>query len=232
MSRDVAPPYLGFETVLARGLGEIRGLRVADMGSGGGDVARRLARLGADVTGVEPQETALLAALDAGGGVSYLLAGAEATGLPDAAFDLVFFSKSLHHCPDMDAALSEARRILRPGGRIAVLEPVSPDPFWPVIRHICDERDVQARAIAALERLEATTDLRHVAQLEFATRMRIEGVEPLIARLLAVDPGRSLRSEDRPAMARDFEAACLEDEKGRYIPHWNRLDVYVGRAGR
>lgn len=222
-----APPFLDFETVLARGLGDIRGLRVADMGSGGGEVTRRLARLGADVTGVEPQAAALETALGAGGGASYVRAGAEATGLPGEAFDLVVFSKSLHHCPDMDAALAEARRILRPGGRIAVLEPVSPDPFWPVIRHIEDETEAHRRAIAAMERLAATTDLRPVARLEFATRMRNEGLDQLIARLLAVDPGRSLRPEDRPAMACDFAAACLEDETGRYIPHWNRLDVFA-----
>jgi len=45
----------------------------------------------------------------------------EATALPfsDDSFDLVFGHAVLHHLPDLDAAFTEFRRVLRPGGRIA-----------------------------------------------------------------------------------------------------------------
>ena len=220
-----APPYLDFETVLARALGSLQGLRVLDMGAGRGDVTRRLAAAGADVTGVEPSREALDAALQSGGGPSYVLAGAEATGLASAAFDLVFFSKSLPHCPDMTAALVESIRLLRPAGRIAVLEPVSPDPFWPVMRHLDDESAVHAEAITAIEAQVAGGFCRREAQLLFATKFRTESVDALVDLLLSVDPRRRLDAEGRAAMERAFAGACETDAVGRFIPHWLRLDV-------
>jgi ubiquinone/menaquinone biosynthesis C-methylase UbiE len=44
---------------------------------------------------------------------------AERLPFPDDSFDLVFGHAILHHIPDLDAAFSEFRRVLRPGGRIA-----------------------------------------------------------------------------------------------------------------
>jgi SAM-dependent methyltransferase len=41
-----------------------------------------------------------------------------ASGLPDAAFDLVVTNEVLEHVPDLDAALRDMARILRPGGRV------------------------------------------------------------------------------------------------------------------
>src|SRR3954447_383746 len=44
---------------------------------------------------------------------------AERLPFPDNSFDLVFGHAILHHIPDLDAAFSEFRRVLRPGGQIA-----------------------------------------------------------------------------------------------------------------
>src|SRR4051795_8347379 len=44
---------------------------------------------------------------------------AEGLPFPDDSFDLVFGHAILHHIPDLDAAFSEFRRVLRPGGRVA-----------------------------------------------------------------------------------------------------------------
>ena len=52
-------------------------------------------------------------------------AAADAARLPfvDGAFDAVLIRDLLHHVSDRAAALAEARRILRPGGRLTVIEP-------------------------------------------------------------------------------------------------------------
>ena len=44
---------------------------------------------------------------------------AERLPFEDASFDLVFGHAVLHHLPDLDAALAEFRRVLRPGGTLA-----------------------------------------------------------------------------------------------------------------
>ena len=52
--------------------------------------------------------------------VSGRVADAEALPYPDAAFDLVIGHAIIHHLPNLDAAFSEFRRVLRPGGRLVI----------------------------------------------------------------------------------------------------------------
>jgi SAM-dependent methyltransferase len=54
-------------------------------------------------------------------GLAVETAACDAADLPfeDGSFDLVFGHAVLHHLPDLDAALAEFRRVLRPGGTIA-----------------------------------------------------------------------------------------------------------------
>lgn len=109
-------------------VGEVAGLDALDIGCGEGRGARALARAGARVTGVEPTAALLAAARDReaqdGLGVRYLAAGAEDLGtLDDASFDLAVAVLVLHHVDRLDDALREAARVLRPGGRLAVVVP-------------------------------------------------------------------------------------------------------------
>lgn len=91
--------------------------RVLEVGCGRGALAAELGRLGWQVTGVEPDEEA--AALAQKRGVEVLpvpLAQVTASG-----FDVVLFTRSLHHVPDLDATLADAAARLVPGG-VLVLE--------------------------------------------------------------------------------------------------------------
>jgi len=56
---------------------------------------------------------------------------ADAAHLPfaDGAFDAVLIRDLLHHLPDRAAALAEARRVVRPGGRVTVVEPNARSPL-------------------------------------------------------------------------------------------------------
>jgi ubiquinone/menaquinone biosynthesis C-methylase UbiE/DNA-binding transcriptional ArsR family regulator len=54
--------------------------------------------------------------------LEYRLGDMEEVPIEDAAVDLVFFSQSLHHALHPERAVEEAWRILKPGGRIAVLD--------------------------------------------------------------------------------------------------------------
>jgi ArsR family transcriptional regulator len=54
--------------------------------------------------------------------LEYRLGDMEELPIEDAHVDLVFFSQSLHHALHPERALHEAHRILKPGGRIVVLD--------------------------------------------------------------------------------------------------------------
>jgi ArsR family transcriptional regulator len=54
--------------------------------------------------------------------VDFRLGEMEELPIDDASVDLVFFSQSLHHAAHPERALREAARILRPGGRIVILD--------------------------------------------------------------------------------------------------------------
>jgi SAM-dependent methyltransferase len=57
-------------------------------------------------------------------------AGALDLPFPDAFFDTVISSEVLEHLPDDRAGLREARRVLRPGGVLAITVPNHDYPFW------------------------------------------------------------------------------------------------------
>jgi SAM-dependent methyltransferase len=55
--------------------------------------------------------------------VDLFVGSAEELPFPDESFDLVLGIDVLHHIPDLERALREVRRVLRPGGRFASVEP-------------------------------------------------------------------------------------------------------------
>ena len=92
---------------------------VVDLGAGTGKLTRSLAALGHRVTAVEPVEE-MRAHLGALEGVTALAAGAEELPLPDASADVATCAQSFHWF-DHDRALPEIARVLRPGGRLALV---------------------------------------------------------------------------------------------------------------
>jgi arsenite methyltransferase len=111
-------------TRLAERLGLEDGACVLDVGCGTGRLARWIAeRLGprGHVTGVDPLPERIEVARSRGGAVRFEVGQAEDLGaFEDASFDAVCMSAMLHWVPDKAKALAEARRVLRPGGRLGV----------------------------------------------------------------------------------------------------------------
>jgi ubiquinone/menaquinone biosynthesis C-methylase UbiE len=101
----------------AAGMGS--GAAVLDLASGPGFVTAAAAARGATARGLDFSPAMLRVARDRHPGVTFDQGDAEAPPYGDAAFDAVISNFGIHHVPRPSVAIEQARRILRPGGRIA-----------------------------------------------------------------------------------------------------------------
>jgi SAM-dependent methyltransferase len=170
---------------------------VLDVAAGTGHVARRLAPSVRAVVAVD----ATRAMLEQGrpeAPPNVLFVEADAAALPflDDSFDVVVTRFAIHHFEDPTVQLAEMRRVLRPGGRLAVA-------------------DLIAHPEAAVEqnRLETLRDPSHVRMLgldELAALARADDVEvrdvvrPLEPWLLQTDPPPETADEIRAALTKEL----------------------------
>jgi ubiquinone/menaquinone biosynthesis C-methylase UbiE len=103
------------------------GERVLDVGTGPGRLVAEIARLrpGLEVIGIDPSEDMLLRARSRTSRLAnarVVLASAENLPLEDASVGAIVSSLSSHHWAESAAALAEQARVLRPGGRLWVLD--------------------------------------------------------------------------------------------------------------
>jgi ubiquinone/menaquinone biosynthesis C-methylase UbiE len=126
----------------ARQANEIAGVgaddHVIDIGCGPGNAARRAARRGARVTGVDPSQAMLRVARAVSrgnAGIVWAEGSAEAIPVPDGAATLVWSLATVHHWRDVTRGLAEVLRVLAPGGRLLVVERRSPPDATGVAGH-------------------------------------------------------------------------------------------------
>jgi arsenite methyltransferase len=148
LTPDVVAQREAVRAVLALEQGE----RVLDIGIGPGLLAAEMAAdvgpAGA-VDGVDPSENMLAIARrrdTAPGSAEISLTSGDACTLPfpDARFDAAVATQVYEYVSDMPAALAEAHRVLRPGGRLLVL-----DTDWDSIVWHSSDRDRMTRVLAA-----------------------------------------------------------------------------------
>jgi SAM-dependent methyltransferase len=109
------------EQIIPLAVDELAGAgRVLDLGCGDGQVARHLVAGGADVVGADPTWNQLTVAAARGGGPSYVRAGAAELPVATGSFDAVVACLVFEHVDDLDPAVAEVARVLRPGGRFAL----------------------------------------------------------------------------------------------------------------
>jgi 2-polyprenyl-6-hydroxyphenyl methylase/3-demethylubiquinone-9 3-methyltransferase len=102
----------------------LRGLSILDIGCGGGLLTEPLARLGADVTGIDAAEKNIAIARrhaeNVGVRVTYLPCAAEDLAAQGAKFDAVLAMEIVEHVADLDAFFEAASRLLKPEGTMFV----------------------------------------------------------------------------------------------------------------
>jgi ubiquinone/menaquinone biosynthesis C-methylase UbiE len=186
------------------------GMRVLDLGAGTGKLTRGLLALGLDVVAVEPGEPMLAQLRAALPDVEAVEGAAEAIPLPDASVDAVVAGQA-YHWFDPSRAPTELRRVLRPGGGVALLW------NWWDVRHPLQRR------LCELLWGEVVADVGHEAPdprlLEPLAETVVESVlrtrpDALVARvattsaLLTAEPGRR---EELLGRMRELAGGCGED---------------------
>jgi len=111
------------------------GLQVVDVGTGTGALLPILAQAAARVMAVDQSQALLERAqrrcLEAGcRNVSFQRADVQALPFPDGVFAAAYTSMVLHHVDDPGRALAELARVVRPGGRVVVLDFTSHNLGW------------------------------------------------------------------------------------------------------
>ncbi len=198
--------------------------RVLDIGAGEGQLSRLAAGLGASlVVGVDPTRAQIAEAARRGGGEVYARGQAEALPLADQRFDAAVACLVFEHIDAMDAAVAEAARMLRDGGRFLLFlnHPLlqTPDSGW-IDDHILDPPEQYWRIGPYLRESVMIEEVQKDVFLPFVHRPLSRYVNALRDAGLAID--RMLE----PAPPPGFLAAAPEYPQAETIP---RLLVLVCR---
>ena len=159
-----------------------RSLDVLDLGAGNGWLSYRIAQLGHRATALDIRDDDVDGLGAAGpfiaraeGRMRTLVAPFEAIPASTSSFDLAVFNASLHYATDLAAVLAEAVRVVRPGGRLVILD----SPFY---RREADGLAMVAeKAAAAAERFgDRAGTLMALPFVEFLTRDRLAAASTAI----------------------------------------------------
>jgi SAM-dependent methyltransferase len=102
---------------------QLSGKRILDIGCGIGMYAQKFKEEGAEVWGIDIDEENIKEARQLNPGINFSVGLAEKLPFADNFFDAVFLHEVLEHVSDDRKAISEAYRVLKPGGQIIIFVP-------------------------------------------------------------------------------------------------------------
>lgn len=197
---------------------DLDGLAIVDVGAGDGKFARAFAKHGARVTGIEIDDAKVAIAKQAAHpDVRILLGRGEDLPIEDGLADLVCFMFSFHHVPDalQEAALAEAWRVLKPGGRLHVTEPRPGGPMSEVMAPLDDETEVRTKSQARLDRLADQGRFQACSKVDYPIGRATPDFETYLKSLIAVDPRRATKlPEARTQMEAAFARLGVRTDEG------------------
>ena len=148
------------------------------------------------------------------------LAGAESIPLDDATVDVVFMFKSLHHVPvdRMGQAMQEIRRVLKPGGKAYISEPVYAGAFNDILRLFHDEQAVREAAFDVVRQAVEEGAFVLVEELFFNSPMAFDSFEDFDTRVLKVTHTDHALDETTYRQVRErFQAQAAENGSALFL---------------
>ena len=189
--------------------------KVLDLGCGDGQIARALVAQGSDVLGVDPTQLHIDVAIERGGGPRYLLGGATDIPADDNSFDAVVACLVFEHIDQMDEAMTEVARVLKPEGQFSFFlnHPLlqTPGRGW-IDDHIIDPPEQYWRIGPYLVETESIEEVEKDVYIRFIHRPLSRYVNALIAN------GMTLERMVEPSPPAGFLARAPEYALAHTVP--------------
>ena len=128
---------------------DLRGKEVLEIGCGDGSITGFLSGRPKRLVAIDPDARSVAEACARISGADFRVGSGESLDFFDQTFDLVFFTRSLHH-QKVRRALQEAFRVLRTDGLALILEPIAGSEIDRVCRLFHDESHALAMARASI----------------------------------------------------------------------------------
>jgi ubiquinone/menaquinone biosynthesis C-methylase UbiE len=208
------PEYV--EQIIPLAVEELAGRhKILDLGCGDGQIARALAAQGSDVLGVDPTQLHIDVAIERGGGPRYLLGGATKIPADDETFDAVVACLVFEHIDQMDEAMMEVARVLKPNGQFSFFlnHPLlqTPGSGW-IDDHIIDPPEQYWRIGPYLVETESIEEVEKDVYIRFIHRPLSRYVNALISN------GMTLERMVEPSPPAGFLARAPEYALAHTVP--------------
>jgi ubiquinone/menaquinone biosynthesis C-methylase UbiE len=204
--------------------------KVLELGCGAAEKTRMIADntnvdsvIAAEVDAIAHQKNLATTDLEK---VTFKAYGAEAIEEPDQSIDIVLMFKSLHHVPldQLDGALLEIHRVLKPGGFAYISEPVFAGKFNDILQVYHNEQVVRQAAFDAISRC-VTKGLFHLeSEYFFQNRIQLASWDQYEESILDVThTDHNLSAEQYTEVKKRFLAS--ETDAGFVFDIPNRVDL-------
>ena len=109
-------------TEILEWFGDVNKSELLDAGCAKGRFSKILAQIGAIMTGIDPTESFIEIARENVSEVKFDIASVTEIPYEDQRFDGIFCIEVLEHVPDTEKAIGEMARVLKPGGKIIIID--------------------------------------------------------------------------------------------------------------